>query len=275
MLFSPPTDNAYGSLYEELNSLLTARDEESARSQLFEAMQRRTAAGALFFQAQHVQGRLAPEITTFWSLDFSGELNGDCPTEILKTVRKNIPDWLAAWLTSRKKPFWFFRYARFIPFSARLLIDSTAPPRKRQLADFVLTPYLNGVDRFFVLAGLHELANFELVQELSTLSMAYASRAVTDLTMQSTAAPRPDEVHLTERQLQCLQWMAAGKSLHEIAIITGMSYANVRYHLERAKRINGYATVQQLMVHAAQTHNLSPLGPEHTRTPGLPGNTET
>lgn len=269
MLFSPPTDNADGSLYEDLNALLATRDEQSARSRLFEVIQRRPVAGALFFQVHRVHGRLAPEITTFWGQDFSGELNGDNPTEILETVRKNIPDWLAAWLTSRNKPFWFFRYARFIPFSARLLIDSTAPTGKRQLADFVLTPYISGADRFLVFIGLHEPATFELVQELSTLSMAYTSRAVT------TAASRPDEVRLTERQLQCLQWMAAGKSLHEIAIITGMSYANVRYHLERAKRMNGYATVQQLLVHAAQTHNLSPLGPEHIRAPDLPVDTET
>ena len=72
----------------------------------------------------------------------------------------------------------------------------------------------------------------------------------------------PEPLDLTERELECLRWMVAGKTLQDIADINGMSYANVRYHLDRAKTRHGYATTQQLMVQAALDHNLSPSGPD-------------
>ena len=48
----------------------------------------------------------------------------------------------------------------------------------------------------------------------------------------------------------------------ETAELTNMSYANVHYHLERAKSRTGLGSLQQLIAHAAVEYNLSPLGPD-------------
>jgi len=263
MTANAATGYSFGSLHDELDALLITQDERTARSHYFAALRRRGLAGAVFFHANQVSARRETKVNALWDVDFSGELDGESPSGVLSTALEKIPQWLASWILSRTKPFWFFRYARFILFSARLIVDSSSPPGKRQLADFVLTPYINGTDRIYVLSCLHEHATHELVRELSTLSLAYAACAVAELRTRGLIDPsRPEPIRISSRQLECLQWLAAGKTLREIATITGMSYANVRYHLERAKSDNGYTTTQQLLVHAAQSHNLSPFGPD-------------
>jgi DNA-binding CsgD family transcriptional regulator len=263
MVFSLPADSGFDSFHDELYALMSALDEEAARSELAASLERRQVAGAMFLLARQRPGHLAPVFNIFWDRDFSGELGEESPAQRLRTAIDAVPGWLGGWLASRKRPFWFYRYARFIPFSGRLLIDASAPPGKRQLADFLLIPFISGSDHFFMVLGLHRRATEELVRELSTLGLAYAARAIAAfaLSMPGDVA-RLAPIQLSDRQMECLQWLVAGKSLQEIALITGMSYANVRYHLDRAKRENGYATVQQLMVHAALAYNLSPLGPE-------------
>jgi DNA-binding CsgD family transcriptional regulator len=263
MTANTATGYGFDSLHDELDALLITQDERSARSHYCAALRRRGLAGAIFFQANPASAGRVSRVNALWDEDFSGELDEESPSRVLSTAIEKIPQWLVSWLLSRTKPFWFFHYARFIPFSARLIVDSSAPPGKRQVADFVLTPYLNGADRIYVLSCLHEHATPELVRELSTLSLAYAACAVAELrTRDPIDRSRPEPTRLSSRQLECLQWLAAGKTLSEIATITGMSYANVRYHLERAKSDNGYATTQQLLVHAARSHNLSPFGPD-------------
>lgn len=263
MVFSPPTDSGLDRFHDELYALMSSLDEETARSQLAVSLERRQVAGAMFLLARQRPGHFAPVFNVFWDRDFSGELGEESPAQRLRTAIDTVPGWLGGWLASRKRPFWFHRYARFIPFSGRLLIDTSAPPGKQQLADFLLIPYISGAEHFFLVFGLHRRATEELVRELATLGLAYAARAVAAFAhCMPGAEARLAPIQLSGRQLECLQWLVAGKSLQEIASITGMSYANVRYHLDRAKHENGYATMQQLMVHAALAYNLSPLGPE-------------
>ena len=45
-----------------------------------------------------------------------------------------------------------------------------------------------------------------------------------------------DEVKLSPREVECLQWVATGKSDGDIAAILGISSATVHYHIEHAKR---------------------------------------
>ena len=68
-------------------------------------------------------------------------------------------------------------------------------------------------------------------------------------------------VALTSRQREVLGWIAAGKTLNDIADITGMSYATVRFHIESARKRYGYATTQQTVVRAVLDYGLDPLGP--------------
>jgi LuxR family transcriptional activator of conjugal transfer of Ti plasmids len=43
-------------------------------------------------------------------------------------------------------------------------------------------------------------------------------------------------VELTAKQALCLKWSAEGKSMKAIATIENMSYANVSFHLNNAKK---------------------------------------
>jgi DNA-binding CsgD family transcriptional regulator len=51
-----------------------------------------------------------------------------------------------------------------------------------------------------------------------------------------------EPVKLGEREVECLQWVAAGKSDTDIAAIIGISAATVDYHVERAKQRLGVRT---------------------------------
>ena len=45
----------------------------------------------------------------------------------------------------------------------------------------------------------------------------------------------PSHISFSPREIECLQWAAAGKSDNDIAAIVGISAATVHYHIERAK----------------------------------------
>ena len=68
-------------------------------------------------------------------------------------------------------------------------------------------------------------------------------------------------VVLTSRQREVLSWIAAGKTLRDVALITGLSYATVRHHIDAARKRYGFATTQQTIVRAAQDYGFDPLGP--------------
>ena len=52
----------------------------------------------------------------------------------------------------------------------------------------------------------------------------------------------PPPSALTERQLQCLRWVASGKTDAEIAAQLGISKATVHFHIERAKKQLGVSS---------------------------------
>jgi len=57
---------------------------------------------------------------------------------------------------------------------------------------------------------------------------------------------------VSRRQLDCIQWVAEGKSDWEISMILGISEATVHNHVERAKRSLGVTTRVQAVVEAAR-----------------------
>jgi DNA-binding CsgD family transcriptional regulator len=62
--------------------------------------------------------------------------------------------------------------------------------------------------------------------------------------------PKLEDPPLTPRQLQCIQWIAAGKSDWEIAEILGLSQFTVNRHVELAKQRLGFSSRIQVVVHA-------------------------
>ena len=77
--------------------------------------------------------------------------------------------------------------------------------------------------------------------------------------------PRPAEVRrITERQLQCLTWVQAGKSASDIAGILGISPRTVEGHLQKICLHLGVRTRLQAVLMA---HDLGLLAPPHAAAP--------
>lgn len=62
----------------------------------------------------------------------------------------------------------------------------------------------------------------------------------------------PDDCLLTAREIECLNWIAHGKTDFEIGIILGCSHAGVRYHVTRACTKLGAVNRAQSVFRAAQ-----------------------
>lgn len=92
---------------------------------------------------------------------------------------------------------------------------------------------------------------------LIALACAYAGKS---------ALLRADEiggndVALRAPELECIRWAVAGKTLQDIAEITGIPYRTVRYHIDQARERYGYATNIQTYIRAAIDYGLDPLAP--------------
>lgn len=70
-----------------------------------------------------------------------------------------------------------------------------------------------------------------------------------------------NKVRLKQIERDVIAWAAAGKSYADIATILALPYSTVRYHLDQARRRNGFHTVTQLIVHAACDFDMCPLEP--------------
>ena len=93
---------------------------------------------------------------------------------------------------------------------------------------------------YALMSGLLEPAELEIVETIETAEAG--------------------NVALKPRELEVIRWAAAGKTLEDIAVITGLAYRTVRYHLEQARKRYGYATTQQTIVRAALDYQLDPMG---------------
>lgn len=207
----------------------------------------------MFFKYSQLSCEIDIKFEVHWQRDFSGDIVGASPVDVLYKVNKDAPNWLKKWILSRKKPIWFGYIGNFIPFSGRILVRSQLNPSMRPLEDFVIIPFgMSKVERHLVVVGFHRRLKYESAKELASLLKIYVSCAVSEM---SCDVP---ELTLTKVQLDCLRWMAAGKTLEEISIITGMSYSNVRYHLEKAKRNSGHKSMQQLLIHASRLYKFHP-----------------
>jgi LuxR family transcriptional regulator, activator of conjugal transfer of Ti plasmids len=68
-----------------------------------------------------------------------------------------------------------------------------------------------------------------------------------------SALVAPNEARLSPRELDCLQWIADGKLVKEVANILGVSHRAVVYHLQIAKRKLNAATLPQAVAIALAT----------------------
>lgn len=72
---------------------------------------------------------------------------------------------------------------------------------------------------------------------------------------------RPPACQLSPREIECLSWIAQGKTDYEISIILGCSHAGVRYHITRAcERLDAVNRAQSVF-RASQLGYIGPAAP--------------
>jgi len=62
----------------------------------------------------------------------------------------------------------------------------------------------------------------------------------------------PGDCQLSPREVECLRWVAQGKTDYEISVILGCSHAGIRYHLTRASERLGAMNRAQAVFRAGQ-----------------------
>ncbi|MGE4071570.1 MAG: helix-turn-helix transcriptional regulator [Lysobacterales bacterium] len=258
-----PGDGAEGNqtldLCDELQALFAATDLSQQQACMTSSLHRLGVAGLSHFSFDPVAVDPA-EIDWHWVEDWSGELRGMCLPDHAQTVINGVPRGILRWVLLRRRPFWMRRYARFFPFSSQLVLRQSAPKGRRPLRDLIVVTLPRRVRHEALFLGLHTEADRHRAEQLITLASAFLLKR--DAMPGARAGDASQVVpSLSERQIECLQWLVAGKAVGEVAMITGLSYANVRYHLERAKQQTGFASLQQLVAFAAVQYGLSPHGP--------------
>ncbi|MEZ5776515.1 MAG: LuxR family transcriptional regulator [Hyphomicrobiaceae bacterium] len=135
-------------------------------------------------------------------------------------------------------------------------------PRQQQVLDeaaefglrdgFVVPIYeASGYTGLVSLAGHQRTVRDELRNAL-TLACIYLHNKLSSVRRREADSA----LALTERELECLCWAAAGKSDWEIGQILTISAKTVNYHIENAKRKFGVATRVQAIVAALRTGKL-------------------
>ncbi|MEL7546142.1 MAG: helix-turn-helix transcriptional regulator [Pseudomonadota bacterium] len=92
--------------------------------------------------------------------------------------------------------------------------------------------------------------------EKTLLAFWYAYRClyITSVTDDGPAQNQSDAAPLSGREIECLQWLAAGKTLSESATILGISERTLRFHVNNARERLGVATTTQAIVAATLKH---------------------
>jgi DNA-binding CsgD family transcriptional regulator len=93
--------------------------------------------------------------------------------------------------------------------------------------------------------------------EIYRRRIEYTSRAqVHAVKAQQMAAAR---IPLTDRELECLSWSAAGKTAWEIGKILNLSEWTVVYHIEKTKKKFGVTRKQEVVAHAISLGLIKPI----------------
>ena len=117
-----------------------------------------------------------------------------------------------------------------------------------ELRDGVVTPLHHGDGSISGVSALsdkeHDLSDLDQAV-IHLLSLYYCCFG-----LRLNQPTRPPPPHLTERQLECLRWVHAGKSSSEIAEIIGVSERTVNFHIGEACRRLKVRTRRQAVVEA-------------------------
>ena len=96
----------------------------------------------------------------------------------------------------------------------------------------------------------------QISRALDTFSDAYRYLHVTALHHAHSDAAV--DTALSRREVECLRWLASGKTLFEAATILGISERTLRFHIANARERLGVATTVQAIVAAAFAYGFDP-----------------
>lgn len=133
----------------------------------------------------------------------------------------------------------------------------------RSWAEFFAIPICRERDRALILfAKTPKKVSAQHAAWISRMleTTANAYRFLYTKTQHDTHTPLKDRDGgiLSSREVECLQWLASGKTLAEAAIILGISERTLRYHINNARTRLGVATTVQAVVAAALAYGFDP-----------------
>jgi LuxR family quorum-sensing transcriptional regulator LasR len=114
-----------------------------------------------------------------------------------------------------------------------------------------------GVMSFVADDTQHATANHHLA-ELASLSLVRDYALESSRKFLTRGQPAVPLVKLSGRELECLQWVAAGKSSWEVSRILGRSEATINFHMANIMRKFDVQTRQQAVVKAIKAGLLQP-----------------
>jgi DNA-binding CsgD family transcriptional regulator len=185
-----------------------------------------------------------------------------------RTNRFFFNDWPADWIAQyvarnfgERDPIVLESYRRIEPFQWTESLEE--PSFKIEGKDVWAAGQAYGwVDGYSVPihgpGGYHALVSFAALQTISLTTsdrrlLQAASLHIHDECRRSADPALPRLPELSARQLECLRWVAAGKTDAEIANLLGITAATVHYHVEGAKRQLGHRSrlqaVAALLLH--------------------------
>lgn len=136
-------------------------------------------------------------------------------------------------------------------------------------SEFMALPLSRERERVLVLEAktqdvLPERATTQAREIFSVFSCVYQClhrplRAATDEGAAAGADPC-----LSRREVQCLHWLAAGKTFSEAAMILDISERTLRFHVGNAKEKLGVVTTMQAVVTAALEYGFDPKDPRRS-----------
>ena len=130
--------------------------------------------------------------------------------------------------------------------------------------EFVSRPLCKERDRILLLeaktqAPVTKAMIADAQRILSVFESVYRSFHSPDAITPLKSGATDTEPALSRREIECLRWLAAGKTLQEAAMILDISERTLRFHIANARKRLGVATTMQAVVAAALRYGFNPL----------------
>lgn len=129
--------------------------------------------------------------------------------------------------------------------------------------DFVVTPLCRERDRTLVITAKSHTEitlqmSAQITHTLDTFANAYRYLHIKSLHQLHDHRAATEDTALSRREVECLRWLASGKTLFEAATILGISERTLRFHITNARERLGVSTTVQAIVAAAFAYGFDP-----------------